>query len=57
MCCCYWCSLHHIYASWLNNDNVHQSLEVVYDNKDIHVLLGVVKEKVGNLPLNMCSIL
>ncbi len=52
--CCCWCLLHHIYASRVNDDNVHQSMEIVFNNKNIHLLLGVVKEKVGNLPLNMC---
>jgi hypothetical protein len=45
------------YASQVSNDNVHQSLEVISGDKDIHLLSSVVKEKVGDLPLNMCSIL
>jgi hypothetical protein len=45
------------YVSRVSNDNVHQSLEVVFGDKDIHLLLGVAKEKVGDLPLNMCSTL
>ncbi len=48
-------SLHHIYASWVNNDDVHQSSEVVSDDKNIHLLSSVVKEKMGDLPINMCS--
>jgi hypothetical protein len=40
---------------WVNNDNVHQSLKIVFSDKDIHSSLGVVKEKVEDLPLNMCS--
>ncbi len=40
----------------VNNDNIHQSSKVVFGDKDIHSLLGVAKEKVGDLPLNMCSI-
>jgi hypothetical protein len=56
MCCHRQCSLHHIYASWVNNDNVHQSLEAISSDKDIHLSLGVAKEKVEDLPLNMCSI-
>jgi hypothetical protein len=44
-------------VSWVNNDNVHQSSEVVFGDKDIHLLLGVAKEKVGDFPLNMCSTL
>jgi len=43
-------------VNWINNDNVHQSLEVVFGDKDIHSLLGVAREKVGDLFLNMCSI-
>ncbi len=58
-CCmyyCYQCSLHHISASQVNNDNVHQSLEVVYSDNDIQSTSNVAREKVGDLPLNMCSI-
>jgi hypothetical protein len=56
-CICYHCrcSLRHICANWINNDNVHQGLETIYANKDIHLSLNVVKEKVGDLHLNMCS--
>jgi hypothetical protein len=56
-CMCYHCRcwLHHICASQVNNDNVHQSSEVVFGDKDIHSLSSVVREKVGDLPLNMCS--
>jgi hypothetical protein len=45
------------YVNLVNNDDVHQGLEIVSGDKDIHSLLGVVKEKVGDLLLNMCSIL
>jgi hypothetical protein len=51
------CLLHHICANWVNNDNVHQSMEVVFNNKNIQSSLNVVREKVGDLPLNMCSTL
>jgi hypothetical protein len=51
MCCHYQCSLHHIYAHRVNNDDVHQGSE------DIHSSSSVAREKVGDLPLNMCSIL
>jgi hypothetical protein len=57
MCCHCQCSLHHICANQINNDNVHQSMEAIVHNKNIHSSLGVVREKVGNLPLNMCSTL
>jgi hypothetical protein len=57
MCCCLQCSLHHICANLVNNDNVHQSSEAVSDDKDIHSLSGVVKEKVGYFLLNICSTL
>jgi hypothetical protein len=30
-------------------------MEAVFNNKNIHSLSGVAKEKGGNLPLNMCS--
>jgi hypothetical protein len=56
MCYCHRCSIHHIYANWVSNDDVHQSLKVVYDDKNIHLLSDVVREKVGDLPANMCSI-
>jgi hypothetical protein len=52
MCCCHQCSLHHIYANWINTNNIHQSLEVVFGEKDIHLSLGVAREKVKDLPLN-----
>jgi uncharacterized hydantoinase/oxoprolinase family protein len=41
-------------ASQINNDNIHQSLEIVSSDKDIHSLSSVVREKVGDLLLNMC---
>jgi hypothetical protein len=55
MCCHCQCSLHHIYSSWVNNDDVHQGLKAIFCDKDIHLLLSVTKEKVGDLFLNMCS--
>jgi len=54
MCCRHQCSLHHIGASQVNNDKVDQSTETISGNKNIHLLLGVAREKVGNLLLNMC---
>jgi hypothetical protein len=51
------CLLHHIYVSQINHDNIHQGPEIIFGDKDIHSLLDVAKEKVGELPLNMCSIL
>ncbi len=41
----------------INNDNVHQSLEVIFGGKDIHSSLGVAGGKVEDFPLNMCSTL
>ncbi len=41
--------------SWVSNDDVHQGSETFSDDKDIHSSLGVVKEKVRDLLLNMCS--
>jgi len=38
----------------VSNDNVHQSMKIVSSNKNIHSLLGAAREKVGDLPLNMC---
>jgi hypothetical protein len=55
MCCHCQCSLHHIYANRVNNDNIYQSLKTISNDKDIHSLLGVVRKEVGYLPLNMCS--
>jgi hypothetical protein len=54
MCYYHRCLLHHICVNWVNNDNVHQVLEVVYGDKDIHSSSGVAKEKVKNPFLNMC---
>jgi hypothetical protein len=54
MCYHHSCSVHHIYANWVENDNVHQSTKIVYGNKNIHSSSGVVREKVGEVPLNMC---
>jgi hypothetical protein len=44
-------------VSQVNNDDVYQGPEIIFGDKDIHLLSGVVKEKVGDLPLNMCSTL
>jgi hypothetical protein len=56
ICCRHWCLLHHIGVSQVNNDNIHQNPEAIYGDKDIHLLLGVAREKVGDFPPNMCSI-
>jgi hypothetical protein len=48
-------SMHHICANGISNDNVYQNVQVVFNDKDIHSSLSVVKEKVGDLLLNMCS--
>ncbi len=42
------------YASWINNDNVHQSMKTIYGNKNIHSSSSMAHEKVRYLPLNMC---
>jgi len=55
MCCYRRCSLHHICVSWISNHDVHQGPKVVSNDKDIHSSSGVMREKVGNLPLNMWS--
>jgi len=55
MCCCCWCVLHHICVNQINNENVHQNAKASFGNKNIHLSSGVVREKVGNLFLNMCS--
>jgi len=55
--CCRRCSLHCVYASRVNNDDVHQGLKAISSDKDMHTLSGVAREKVGDLPLNMCSTL
>jgi hypothetical protein len=39
----------------VNNDNVHQSSEVVFNDEDVHSSSSVAKEKVRGLLLNMCS--
>jgi hypothetical protein len=38
-----------------NDDDVHQGLETVSGDKDIHSLLNVARKKVGDFLLNMCS--
>jgi hypothetical protein len=57
MCCHRRCLFNYICVNHVNNDNIHQGLEINYGDKDIHSLSNVAREKVGNLPLNMCSIL
>jgi hypothetical protein len=57
MWCCCQCSLQYIYANQVNNDDIHQGSEAISNNKDIHSSLGTTREKVGYLPLNMCSTL
>jgi hypothetical protein len=58
-CMCYhhWCSLHHNCASWISNDDIHQGLEIVSGDKDVHSSLYVARSKVRDLLSNMCSIL
>jgi hypothetical protein len=41
----------------INNDDIHQGAEIIFGDKGIHSLLNVAKEKVGDLPLDMCSTL
>jgi hypothetical protein len=53
--CYYRCVLHHICASRVSNDDIHQGPKVVSSDKDIHSLSSVAREKVGARPLNMCS--
>jgi hypothetical protein len=48
-------SLHHICANWVSNDDIHQGSEAIFGDKDIHSSLGVMKKKVGDILLNMCS--
>jgi hypothetical protein len=44
-CCRRQCSLYHIYRNQVNNDDIHQGLESISDDKDIHLSLGVAKER------------
>ncbi len=55
--CCYQCLLHHIQVNWVSNDNVHQSMKIISSDKNIHLSSCMAREKEGDLPLNMCSIL
>jgi hypothetical protein len=55
MWCCCQCSLQHICANWVSNDNIHQGLEAIPNDKYIHLLSGATREKVDDLLLNMCS--
>jgi hypothetical protein len=32
-------------ASWINNDNIHQSSKAIFSDKDIHFLLGGAKKR------------
>jgi hypothetical protein len=57
MCCHHRCSMHHICASWISNNNVHQSLEAISSDKNIHFLFDVAREKMGDLPLSIWFIL
>ncbi len=43
--------------SWVSNDKVYQNMEIVFGNKNIHLLSNVAKEKVGDFLLNMCFVL
>jgi hypothetical protein len=43
-------------VSCVSYDDVHQGSKVIFSDKDIHLLLGVARQKVRNFPLNMCSI-
>jgi hypothetical protein len=48
-CCMYYphqCLLHHIYASWVNNDDIHQGPKIVYGDNDIQLTSSVASEKV-----------
>jgi hypothetical protein len=45
-----------MYATQVNNDNIHQGLKAIFGDKDIHLLSSLVNEKVGDL-LNICFIL
>ncbi len=57
-CMCYHrrCSLYNIYASRVNDDNVHQNTKIISCNKNIHLLSNVLRKKVRNLSLNMCFV-
>jgi len=39
----------------VNNDDIHQGPEAISSDNDIHLLSNRVREKVGDLSLNMCS--
>jgi len=41
-------------VSWVNNDDVHRGLKVVFGDKNIHSSSGVMKEKMGDLSRNLC---
>lgn len=53
MCWHHWCLLHHIYVSWIINDDVHQGPKVIFGDRDIHSSSSVAREEVGDL-VNMC---
>jgi hypothetical protein len=56
-CHCHQCLLHHICVNQVNNDDIHQSPKVISGDKNIHLLSGVAREKVGDIPMNMSSTL
>ncbi len=58
-CMCYYhqCLLHHICVNQVNNDDIHQGMEAIFGDKNIHSSSSMVREMVGNILLNMSSIL
>jgi hypothetical protein len=57
MCYCYQCSLHHICANWISNDNIHQSSKTISSDKKIRLSSSVGREKVRDLLFNIFSTL
>ncbi len=51
--CCYQCSLNRFYVSQVSNDNFHQNLKTISSDNNMHLSLNMMKEKVGDLLLNM----
>jgi hypothetical protein len=49
--CCRWNTLHKIWMSWIDNENVCQGSKTIFSDDNIHLILCVVKEKVKNLSL------
>ncbi len=56
MCYCRQSTLHQIWMSWINNENICQGLKKFFGENNIHSFLCVVREKQKNFFLYVSSI-